>query len=134
MHNCNSSKATCCASKKATRKKAARKKATRKLARKKATRKKKPSIGDVDSTTQVEAFELLQARLNALYAKADERAGAANDAIAELLSGLEEKLLKEVELVTDQLVDDMEELAVDVDARVEELKDRVLTGEIVHTQ
>jgi hypothetical protein len=105
------------------RKKATRKKAARALPRKKAVRKKK-CVADVDSTSQLEAFELLQERLNALYAKADKRAGAANDAIQEIVSGLEKRLLKAVEPVIDQLVDDMEDLACDVDARVEELEYR----------
>jgi len=94
-----------------------------KATRKKATRKKK-CVAGVDTTSQLEAFELLQERLNALYAKADERAGAANDAIHDLLNGLERKLTSAIDEVTDQLVDDIENLAVDVDARVEELEYR----------
>jgi len=98
----------------------ARKKATRK----KATRRKKPTVADPATTTQLQAFVLLQERLNTLYAKADKRAGVANQAISDLLEGLEKKLLKAVGPVIDQLVDDMEDLAVDIDARVEDLQNR----------
>ncbi len=118
------------ARKKASKKKAVRKKATRTKAR----RLLKKCLGDVDGTTQAEAFQILTDRLDAIYAGADERAGDLSLEIRDLLEGLEQKLNEKIHKITCQTVDEIEDLACDVDGRNEELQDRVLTGDIVETR
>jgi len=117
--------------KKASKKKAVRQKAIRLNARR---RKKIKALVDVDGTTQVEAFQLLTDRLGEIYARADERAGELSIEINDALEGLEQKLSEKIHESTCKTCNEIEDLLVEVDGRNDELKDRVLTGDIVETR
>jgi hypothetical protein len=122
------------ADKPSARTKAGRKTATRPLARKKAARKKKPRLADVDSSTQVEAFDLLVDRLWGIYRRADERAADVQQEIQDKLEDLRGELENAVEKVTKTTCGEIEALLVEVEDRNKELQDRVLTGEIATTR
>ncbi len=101
-----------------------RKKASEPSVRTKAGRRKKPRIGDIDSSTQVEAFQLLEERLWEIYRRADERAADVQQEVQDKLENLRGELENDIEKVTKTTCDEIKNLLGEIEDRNEELKDR----------
>jgi gas vesicle protein len=99
-----------------------------KATRKKATRRKKPRIDDVDSTKEVEAFQLLTDRLWEIYRRADERAADIGGEMRDLIDELEGKLDEKIDKLTSQTASEIEDLLGEVQDRNEELQYRERKG------
>ncbi len=100
-------------------------------ARKRATRKikKKPTIGNVESSTQAEVFQLLTKRLEDICNRADNRAGEIQHELQVGIEVLEKKVEAAIETATSAACNEVEELLFEVEERSDELKERKLRGD-----
>lgn len=113
MHDCNSPKATCSASKNARRKRVARKEVVRKKARRRA-KPKRPKLHDVGHVDEIEPLRQIRDRLQGSFSLADAVYVKAEDII--------DLTRNKTDALRDEFIGPVNSLAIDIQAALEEMQ------------